>query len=94
MIYYRSKVRTEASVFCDSQVDKRCHFSVREVCHLNCDTSVRRGTVKRIQITAGPEVSVNSSMCTPIFFFFLVPCEFRYNDGGKEEAGRRDNRGM
>lgn len=56
MIYYRSKVRTEASVFCDSRVDKRCHFSVREVCHLNCDTCVHvksETAVKRIQITAG-----------------------------------------
>lgn len=44
MIYYRSKVRTEASVFCDSQVDKCCHFSVREVFHRNCDTSVCLGT--------------------------------------------------
>ena len=84
MIYYRSKVRSGALVFCDSQVDKRCHFSVREVCQLNCGTSVCLDTVKMIQITAGPEESVNSNMIHP---HFLVSCELGIMMLGRRQGG-------
>lgn len=71
MIYYRSKVRREAWVFCESQMDKRCHFSVRAVCLLNCVTSVRLDTWNcrdRAPNLFGAAVRLPSRHDAPLFF--------------------------